>query len=215
MKKAADAQYIPGIERLSGPDFTDKMLSEVRPQDIACANWKEYPYIPEVTLRIAFSDSHLALLYKVREEHIRGAELEDNGPVWEDSCVETFIKDPVGEGYYNIEVNCIGTRLAAHRLSRTDFELFKPEKLSKIGCIASLPHQVTDISEAADKEWMIGELIPFEVLGLDAAPESLEVNFYKCGDKCRQLHFLSWSPIGLPEPNFHCPEFFGKINLIK
>lgn len=33
MKKAADAQYIPGIERLSGPDFTDKMLSEVRPQD--------------------------------------------------------------------------------------------------------------------------------------------------------------------------------------
>lgn len=111
MKKAADAQYIPGIERLSGPDFKDKMLSEVRPQDIACANWKEYPYIPEVTLRIAFSDSHLALLYKVREEHIRGAELEDNGPVWEDSCVETFIKDPVGEGYYNIEVNCIGTRL--------------------------------------------------------------------------------------------------------
>ena len=147
MKKAADAQYIPGIERLSGPDFTDKMLSEVNPQDVACANWKEYPYIPEVTLRIAFSDSHLALLYKVREEHIRGAELEDNGPVWEDSCVETFIKDPVGEGYYNIEVNCIGTRLAAHRLSRTDFELFKPEKLSKIGCIASLPHQVTDISE--------------------------------------------------------------------
>lgn len=63
MKKAADAQYIPGIERLSGPDFTDKMLSEVRPQDIACANWKEYPYIPEVTLRIAFFQTRTLPFY--------------------------------------------------------------------------------------------------------------------------------------------------------
>ncbi|WP_262895053.1 carbohydrate-binding family 9-like protein, partial [Parabacteroides distasonis] len=26
-------------------------------------------------------------------------------------------------------------------------------------------------------------------------------------------HFVSWSPIDLPEPNFHCPEFFGEIYL--
>ena len=213
--KVTDIKFISGIESWPEEEITKTLVSETEPEQVSCVNWKEYPYAPEVLVHLAYSDKALVLLYKVKEEHVLGNVLENNGAVWEDSCVETFIKDPVGEGYYNIEVNCIGTRLAAHRLSRTDFELFKPEKLSKIGCVASLPHQITDISDAADKEWMIGELIPFEVLGLDAAPESLEVNFYKCGDKCRQPHFLSWSPIGLPEPNFHCPEFFGKINLIK
>lgn len=24
-------------------------------------------------------------------------------------------------------------------------------------------------------------------------------------------HFLSWAPIDLPNPMFHCPEFFGKL----
>ncbi len=36
-------------------------------------------------------------------------------------------------------------------------------------------------------------------------------NFYKCGDKQHTPHFLSWNKIDLPEPCFHCPEFFGKI----
>jgi hypothetical protein len=58
-------------------------------------------------------------------------------------------------------------------------------------------------------------MIPFSLLGLKDVPQSLNCNFYKCGDKCMHPHYLSWSPIGLPEPNFHCPEFFGKINLIK
>ena len=61
----------------------------------------------------------------------------------------------------------------------------------------------------------IALMIPFSILGLDQAPESLIGNFYKCGDKCDQTHYLSWSPIGLLEPNFHCPEFFGKLNLVK
>jgi hypothetical protein len=39
------------------------------------------------------------------------------------------------------------------------------------------------------------------------------VNLYKCGDKCDTPHFLSWSPIGLPQPDFHCPDFFGEIVL--
>ena len=38
-------------------------------------------------------------------------------------------------------------------------------------------------------------------------------NFYKCADETMNPHFVSWSPIDLPEPNFHCPEFFGEIYL--
>jgi hypothetical protein len=57
------------------------------------------------------------------------------------------------------------------------------------------------------------EVIPFESFGYLEKPESLRANIYKCGDKCDQPHFLSWSPIGLPNPDFHCPEWFGEIEL--
>jgi hypothetical protein len=122
--------------------------------------------------------------------------------------VETFIQDPINEGYYNIEVNCIATKLAAHRLSRTDFELFSEEKLAEIKCWSSLEHKKTDLR---DQEWTLLEIIPFSAIGLESVPDHLNVNFYKCGDNCSRAHYLSWSPIGLLKPDFHCPEFFGKL----
>lgn len=209
-KKKVRIRHIPELEQFSENDFIKAMLTHATEEKVASVNWPEYPYSPDVTVYIASSDTALCLLYKVKEEHVLGAVLENNGPVWEDSCVETFIKDPVGDGYYNIEVTCIATKLAAHRLSRTEFELFDAESISRIRCFSTLPHTQTDLS---NEKWMIGKIIPFASLGLEKAPESLKVNFYKCGDKCRQPHFLSWSPIDLPTPNFHCPEFFGEINL--
>lgn len=38
-------------------------------------------------------------------------------------------------------------------------------------------------------------------------------NFYKCGDELPQPHFISWSPIGHPTPNFHLPAFFWGADL--
>ena len=212
-KKDIYIRYIPQLETLSDEELL-KTLAALPEEKVDCVNWAEYPYAPEVSLRPAFSDTQLALLYTVEEEHILGTVMECNGPVWENSCVETFIKDPVGEGYYNIEINCIGTPLAAHRLSRTDFEHFDEARMRQIRCFSTLSREKTDIV-GQGRQWQVVELIPFRLLGLDSAPEYLETNFYKCGDNCRQPHYLSWSPIGLEKPNFHCPEFFGKINLKK
>ena len=41
--------------------------------------------------------------------------------------------------------------------------------------------------------------------------DEIIANFYKCGDKLQTPHFLSWNPIDLEKPNFHCPEFFGML----
>jgi len=35
------------------------------------------------------------------------------------------------------------------------------------------------------------------------------VNFYKCADDTSHPHWLTWSPVDLPEPNFHHPQSFG------
>ena len=49
-----------------------------------------------------------------------------------------------------------------------------------------------------------------QITNLDG--KTVRANFYKCGDKLQTPHFLSWNPIGLEKPNFHCPEFFGTLS---
>ena len=36
-------------------------------------------------------------------------------------------------------------------------------------------------------------------------------NFYKCGDETQKPHYLSWSPVKTSKPDFHSPEYFGKL----
>lgn len=203
--------YIPKIENMTKEDALAAM-SGSQAYPLACVNWKEYPYAPEVSFKVAHSDKALAIFFTVKENHVRGVNLEPNGPVWEDSCVEIFLAVPGEKEYYNFETNCIGTSLAAKRRTRTDADMFDQEAMDQIGTYASLPHTVID-SEGEDQQWQLLKVIPFSLLGLDEMPDELKGNFYKCGDNCKNTHFLSWSSIDLPEPNFHCPEFFGTIIL--
>ena len=62
-------------------------------------------------------------------------------------------------------------------------------------------------------KWWLVEVIPFSLIGLEGPGRTIRANFYKCGDNCDTTHFLSWSPIGLPAPDFHCPAFFGEVEL--
>ena len=160
--------------------------------------------------RIAHSDDAVVVMFEVEEEHVRAVSLQNNGPVWEDSCVEFFVANPAGEGYFNFEVNCIGTMLAAYRKSRSEAVHFSDEQMAQIRRFGSLDRACVDLRGAGQRWWMV-EVIPFSLLGLKSAPKSIRCNFYKCGDKCDRPHFLSWSPIDKPEPNFHCPEFFGEV----
>ena len=199
------------LEQLSDEELLEFMLN-VPPHAIDKINWPEYPYKPDVRFHIAHSETSVAVMFEVKEDNVKAVSLDDNGPVWEDSCVEFFVKSPVRPGYYNFEINCIGTALGSYRESRTDDNgHFGPEIMSRIRRISSLPHEVVDI-KSPGKSWHLIEIIPFDLLGCSVMPDSIEANFYKCGDKCETMHFLSWNPIDLPAPNFHCPQFFGKVN---
>ena len=178
-----------------------------------CVNWAEYPYKPSVTVRLGYSSSALAILFEVEEDHVRAVTMEDCGPVWEDSCCEFFVADPAGNGYFNFEMNCVGTLLAAKRQSQTVFEFLSETQLAEFQRFSSLPHAQIDSVGAGQKYW-IAEVIPFSILGLGEAPKSIMANFYKCGDKCEKPHFLSMAPIDTPSPCFHCPEFFQEVKFI-
>jgi len=181
---------------------------------IDCVNWKkEFPYKPRVRVFTGHDEEKLLIRFEVKEENAKAVTLESNGPVWEDSCVEFFVKVPDSEFYYNFETNCIGTGLVGKRRSRTDFVHFSPEQIDQVIKRTSLKREVCDIKGGV--EWSLELEIPFKLIGCAKCPSALLANFYKCGDKTETPHFVSWAPIDTPSPDFHRPEFFGKLILDK
>src|SRR5690606_1910669 len=63
--------------------------------------------------------------------------------------------------------------------------------------------------------WQLLLNIPFTVFEADAvgllSGVSCTGNFYKCGDELPEPQFVAWNPIDYPTPNFHLPQFFGKL----
>ena len=210
MKKRATIPYIPALGAMGAEQLRAALLKSGVELTLDSHNWAtDYPYTPTVTARIAYDGEVLALMFDVSENHTKAVEMNDNGAVWEDSCVEFFVANPVGEGYYNFEMNAIGTLLAAYRLSRDSATHFDSQKIGQVKRFVKFNHQVIDIKQPC--KWWVVEVIPFTLIGLNSAPKSLNANLYKCGDKLAAPHFMSWSPITLDKPNFHCPDFFGTL----
>lgn len=205
--------FIPELEKCTDSEVLNAML-EQEAHAVSNVNWAaEYPYAPNVSFRIAHTADSIVIMFEVEEDHVKAVEMQNHGKVWQDSCVEFFVGNPCGEGYFNFEVNCIGTILAAKRTSRIDPAYLSEDKVAQIRRITSLERKPVDSEGEGQKWWMI-EMIPFALLGLSQAPQALKANFYKCGDCCSKPHFLSWSPIDLPSPDFHCPAFFGDLELM-
>ena len=210
--KKVSAANIP-VE--SVPALLDKEKVDFQP--IKSVNWAEaFPYCPDVEFRIAHTDDAILLHYKVKEGSVAAVAGRDNGPVWEDACVE-FFSIPAGDGvYYNIECNCTGTLLIGAGAGRGERRHAPQEVLDKVQRWSSLGREAFE-ERVGECSWEVALVIPYsafflhDITSLDG--KAVRANFYKCGDKLQTPHFLSWNPIGLEKPNFHCPEFFGMLNM--
>ena len=184
-------------------------------QTIANVNWKDsYPYCPQVEFGIAYTDKAILLHYQVTEESVRAVAGHDNGPVWEDACVEFFSMLGGDDIYYNVECNCTGTLLVGAGATRSNRQHAPQEVLDLVSRWASLGKD--DFEERIGTcSWEVALVIPFSTFFLhdiqSLEGKSVRANFYKCGDKLQMPHFLSWNPIDLPKPDFHCPAFFGLL----
>ena len=183
--------------------------------EIANDNWN-YPADVSVKFGMAYDLDNFYLKYKVDEKHPKAVCTKTNGPVWEDSCVEFFISFNNKE-YYNLEFNCIGTRLVGIGTSNKDRQWLNEKTVEKIFTKPTLGVNPIDI-EDTPTEWEIDIIIPKSVFASNIRKfepgQIFKANFYKCGDKQKQMHFLSWNPIEHETPNFHLPAFFGTIELI-
>ena len=168
----------------------------------------------KASFTIGHDGSNIYLLFQVEEPQVRAVNTEFNSPVWEDSCVEFFFS-PFGKHYYNFEINAIGTVLCAYGLDRHKREHLPESVLQSVITKSSLGRNpIERIRE--NTPWSLQVRIPLEVLifseienlsGMEARG-----NFYKCGDKLDQPHYLSWKPVLTPNPDFHLPVHFGPLS---
>ena len=192
------------------PEVMDK--AGVKYHVIDTVNWKEFPYTPDVRFRIAHTGQAILLNYKIKEEAVRAVASGDNGRIWEDSCVEFFVTFD-GRQYHNVECNCVGMILSGVGPGRENRSLLPVEQLAEVQRKSTL--DVSDLPVDGPVNWEVSLIIPagiFAASGIESF-NGVEArgNFYKCGDLLPTPHFLSWNPIEIPTPNFHRPDFFGRI----
>lgn len=209
---------IPLLQNLEEQDLDSALELGGQPFRVDTVNWPdEFPYAPLCAGRIARTEESLVVDFRVSGLDLRVQNLADCGRSWEDSCVEIFLQAPGSPVYYNFESNPAGRLTAACGSGRNDRKALSQEDLGKIIRITSV-EGLPAVNEPLDYKggiwnWRVLLIIPFEVLGLDEAPETLRGNIYKCGDLTAHPHFASWSPVGTEHPDFHRPEYFGEFEL--
>ena len=199
-----DAAMVPALLDQNGVEF----------QKIDNVNWKEYPYQPAVEFRTAHCGAYMLVNYRVTEASVRAVAPHDNGRVWEDSCCEFFVQPQAEEPvYYNFECNCAGTLLLNCGVVG-DRKPASEEVLQSVKRWSTLGREPFE-EKVGEYAWQMALVIPAKALFNHEVDNfsglKLHGNFYKCGDLQQTPHFLSWNPIDLPTPCFHCPEFFGEL----
>jgi Carbohydrate-binding family 9 len=211
LKKSLTVPNISGLLHYTDMRNVSTALDGLKKQAIDTAPWQSaFPYKPKVHFSIAHTEGYLFLKYVVSEKAIRAINTEINGSVWEDSCVEFFVKfDELG--YYNIECNCIGTALIGFGKLRNNRTRLPNEAIAKIQFSNTLENN----PKTKNFDWTMTLAIPLSVFIhhklKNLSGKTAHANFYKCGDKLPEPHYLTWSNIDFVKPNFHLPEFFGHI----
>ncbi len=203
------------VEKFTGPET---QIFSVRAENpLAFKNWVDIDGVSS-GFSIRHDGSSIHLYYQVTESHVRALSTVYNGPVWEDSCVEFFFSpNKEGKEYYNFEFNAIGTVLGGYGPDRNRREHLPESVLKQVETTPSLGREPIE-GIYGETTWTLRVRIPLKTLvyskiedlsGLDA-----HANFYKCGDKLDQPHFLSWKPVLNPTPDFHTPRYFGQLSFM-
>jgi len=175
-------------------------------------NWDYFSDV-KASFSLQHEENNIYIRFKVNESNSKAVYTNFNEPVYEDSCVEFFISFD-HKYYYNLEFNCIGNILGGYGANKQNRDWLKEDELKKIKTTPSLGFNKIEIIKHPI-EWSLEAIIPKEIFSFDKIASFNGVkakgNFYKCGDKQVQPHYLSWNPIKSECPNFHLPEYFGEI----
>ncbi len=177
-------------------------------------------HFPLAQVKVAYDENAIYVKFKVNDKYVKAIYTTNQDPVYKDSCVEFFFTpgEDVTKGYFNLEMNCIGTMLFHHqKIPRKNAVSIKKTDIDQVQVITSLTGPI-DPEREENVSWMVSYKIPFSVLRNYHNFENPQTgtvwraNFYKCADDTSHPHWLTWAPIDNPSPDFHRPEFFGELH---
>lgn len=210
--------WIPRIDASSSSplhEIAERLQSEGSRFRLEEVPWSAYPYAPLAEVGIGHTDDAICVRYSVREQSVLAEKTETNAQVSEDSCVELFLSPVHSDLYYNFEWNCIGTCLAGVGTERHGRELLPPEIIGGVRRISSLGDRPF-AERRQETAWSLLAVIPVAAFVRHDIPQLsgavMTGNLYKCGDRLSVPHYVTWSPIETPAPDFHRPEQFGEIH---
>lgn len=211
--------YIPELDKALADsdsqgilDLLDKHGQRLTIQSL---NWGgQFPYHPLSTVVAAHSGTAIYLDFFVRCNYLRAVNFTNQSPVSEDSCVEFFVSPTCDNHYWNFEFNCIGAVNASHRSERKHPTRLTDEEIAQIKRFPSCGERPFCELEGLFT-WNLAVVIPLSMIGVEWKGKEIELaaNFYKCASATSAPHYLSWNPIDTPAPDFHRPDFFGKVYL--
>ena len=179
----------------------------------------EHGYTGRACAYIAYSRDALHVGYRVWEKIVKTTYTQPNDPVSYDSAVEFFFRphaDAV-KPYINLEFNSIGTMLAKFSQKLGDFVYVDRSDDSRFNIRAQ--YSADTIGDYAGDGWQLSFRVPFDVIrehfptATFRKGDVIRANFHKCGHATAAPHFMVWSNIDLPEPEFHAPTTFAALQL--
>jgi len=174
---------------------------------------------PEAQVKMMYDKENIYLIFRVKDRNVRCITNKINGPVWQDSAVEFFFA-PDSELpllYFNLETNCGGTALLHYNvIPRRESKKLTEEEIKQIELAHSLP-EIVDPEIKEPVTWTLEYKIPFSLLEKyskvtrPAKGVEWRANFYKIAENSSNPHYITWSRIEKPKPDFHVPQSFGKL----
>ena len=172
--------------------------------------WMDNGYEPRAYTQLMYDAGNIYVKHTAFEPEITVRHTSFQSDVYEDSCMEFFLMPADDTRYLNFETNAAGALLLHFGTSSER----KPLHDINPDIFGFLPSFKPSEGYTGGK-WTLEYKIPFSFLsslygGFDSK-KGLYGNFYKCGDKTKFEHYGMWNVIENPTPQFHLPQFFGKI----
>ena len=177
--------------------------------------WMDNGYTPKVEAAICYDEKAMYIKFWAYETEVRGEHHTHQESVCEDSCVEFFFRPNSDPNFFNIETNVLGTQKIGFGPKRGD-----RATVEVVEADMQITPSVTDAETYCGEVWTVEYRVPFSLTRkyygeLDILKDGLRANLFKCGDCTKFEHYGMWSPVEVPEPDFHVPAFFGKMTFEK
>lgn len=179
-------------------------LADVATLDYVWQDSFPSPYITKAQL--VHSDEGITVRLSTNEWPITVTAMSYNSAICIDSCMEFFFIPNMDEDeYINFEMNPAAIALTAKG----------PGRHSRPRIDIHGENVKIESSVIGEEGWTVMAFISYDFLlkHYTHCGKEMRANFYKCGDKTVEKHYSTWNPIPTEKPDYHRPEYFGKIIL--